>query len=109
MPALHYAVTATIHDPEIAREYTRWLLEGHTDAVLRGGATAASVVRLDGDGPARIETRYRFPSRDAFAAYEAGPAVALREEGRARFAGRGVEFERRVGEVLAEQGTARGG
>ncbi len=108
MPALLYAVTATIHDPGLCREYTRWLLAGHIDAVLRGGATAASVVRLDGDGPARIETRYRFPSREAFAAYEAGPAIALREEGRALFAGRGVEFERRVGEFLADQGGADG-
>lgn len=101
MPAFFYSVTATIEDPAVASEYAGWLLQGHTDAVLRGGALSARVIRLDGE-TRRIETQYVFPSRDIFADYEAGPAIALREEGRRRFAGRGVTFERRWGEILGD-------
>lgn len=101
MSAFFYSVTATIEHPAVAREYTEWLLHGHTDAVIRGGALSARVIRLD-DESIRIETQYLFPSRGAFSDYEAGPAVELREEGRRLFAGRGVAFERRSGELLAD-------
>lgn len=112
MPAIIYTVTASIpaSDPAsaqaTAREFLGWLTGGHTAEVIAGGATSASVVVLDPEPdeqapPTRIETRYRFPSRAAFDAYEAGPAIPLREDGRSRFGGR-VAFERRVGEVIQE-------
>lgn len=112
MPAFIYTVTATIpaSDPasgaSTAREFIDWLTGGHTAEVIEGGATSATVITLDPDPdeqspPMRIETRYRFPSRAAFDAYEAGPAIPLREDGRSRFGGR-VAFERRVGEAIQE-------
>ena len=105
MARISYCVTASLPDEATALEYLDWLHGGHLDGVLLGGAETAEVVRLDGDG-FRIETRYCFPSRDAFASYEAGPAVALREDGRARFGPeRGIAFERRVGEVVNGQIT----
>lgn len=97
MAKISYCVTATLPDEATAREYLGWLLGRHIEGVLIGGSERAEVVRLDGE-PARIETRYVFPSRAALGAYEAGPALALREDGRRRFGDRGVGFERRVGE-----------
>ncbi len=102
MPKLFYAVTATIGDAALRDEYVGWLTGGHIEAVIAGGAESARLVVLDGDGPARVETQYVFPSRDVFEAYQAGPAVPLREDGVRRFGGRGVVFERRIGEVAAE-------
>jgi len=106
MPKLFYAVTATINDRATARDYLAWLAEGHTAAVIDGGAESARVIVLDHDdgandeaAPTRIETQYVFPSREAFAAYEAGPAIPLREEGKRRFATRGIAFERRSGKI----------
>jgi hypothetical protein len=100
MGKLSYCVTATLPDADSARAYQDWLLQGHVEGVLLGGAERAEVVRLDAE-PLRIETRYVFPSREAFAAYEAGPAAALRADGQTRFPpSSGVRFERRVGELL---------
>lgn len=99
MGKVFYAVTASITDPATARAYRDWLEGGHADAVIAGGAESARVVELDSEGTHRIETQYVFPSRAAFEAYEAGPAVELRADGRRRFA-EGVVFERRVGEIV---------
>ncbi|MFG0275859.1 MAG: DUF4286 domain-containing protein [Phycisphaerales bacterium] len=96
MAKVSYCVTATLPDEATAREYLDWLLGGHIEGVLVGGAERAAVVRLDGP-PIRIESRYVFPSREAMAAYEAGPAIPLREDGKRRFGDRSVTFERRVG------------
>ena len=97
MPKISYCVTATLPDEATAAEYLDWLLGGHIEGVLVGGAERGEVVRLDGDA-IRIESRYVFPSREAMADYEAGPAIPLREDGKRRFGDRGVSFERRVGE-----------
>jgi hypothetical protein len=97
MSKIVYSVTATIPDAASAEEYVQWLVDGHVEGVLLGGAETGEVVRLDGD-PIRVETRYVFPSREAFNAYEAGPAAELRADGKRRFpAERGFQFERRVG------------
>lgn len=100
MAKVSYCVTATLPDEATAGEYLDWLLGGHIEGVLVGGAERAEVVRLDGE-PIRIESRYVFPSRQAMADYEAGPAIPLREDGKRRFGDRGVSFERRVGEFQA--------
>ena len=100
MAKVYYAVTASIADPATARAYRDWLAGGHVDAVIAGGAESARVIEVDSDGAHRIETQYVFTSREAFEAYEAGPAVELRADGRRRFA-EGVAFERRVGEVVS--------
>lgn len=97
MGKIVYSVTATIPDAASAEEYVRWLVDGHVEGVLLGGAETGEVVRLEGE-PIRVETRYVFSSREAFAAYEAGPAIALRSDGKQRFPSeRGFTFERRVG------------
>jgi hypothetical protein len=81
-------------------EYVAWLEDGHLQAVLDGGAVRAALVVLDGDGaPFRVQSKYRFPSRDAFKTYEREVAPALRAAGVSGFAARGVTFERSLGVV----------
>jgi hypothetical protein len=116
MPSLPlaYTVVATLPDERTLAEYTAWLLAGHIQAVLRGGATSAEVIGPDpaalaeGGAPIRVESRYIFPTRAAFEAYEAVHAPALRADGAARFGGRpGVSFSRAVGLVLGREEVTR--
>jgi hypothetical protein len=95
-----YTVAAAFDDPAVAAEWLRWLTDGHVAAVLAGGATAAEVVELD--GPKRsFEVRYRFPSQQAFAAYERDHASRLRAEGLQRFPPeRGVSYRRTLGVIV---------
>jgi Domain of unknown function (DUF4286) len=81
-------------------EYVAWLEDGHLDAVLKGGASRAALVVLDGDeAPFRVQSKYRFPSREAYKDYERLVAPALRAAGISGFATRGVTFERSLGVV----------
>jgi hypothetical protein len=100
-----YTVTAQFEDQAVAREYAHWLVEErHLQHVLDGGARAAQLIRV---GPLHLEVRYLFADEAAFQAYEAGPAVALRAEGLARFpATRGVKLSRATGTLLAALGSA---
>ncbi len=102
MNALSYTVTATLPDESTAAEYVAWLLDGHIQGVVDGGATSASVVRLrQPDDAIRVETRYLFANRSEYDRYVAEFAPALREDGLARFGpNRGVTFGRTVGEVI---------
>ncbi len=96
---LVYSVRIEVPDEAMASELLDWLEHDHASDVVRAGALMAEVVRLDGEQPV-IETRYHFASREAFEAYEAGPAVLLRAEGRERFGPeRGVKMIRSVGVV----------
>jgi hypothetical protein len=104
--SIAYTVTADFDDLAVAAEYVRWLQEGHLAAVLDGGATEATLVRVEPSpaAPLRFEVRYRFPSMDTFRRYEAEFAPRLRAEGLARFpASRGVRMARALGEVLSTQ------
>lgn len=116
MPSLPlaYTVVATLPDERTLEEYIAWLLGGHIQAVLRGGATAAEVIGLDRDdrkgsgAPFQVESRYTFPTREAFATYEADHAPALRADGATRFGGRaGVSFSRAFGMVLGREVLTR--
>jgi hypothetical protein len=101
MATVAYTVAATFTDDALADEWLRWLTGGHVAEVLAGGATAAEVVALDGPGRA-FEVRYRFPSREAFAAYERDHAPRLRAEGLRLFpVEKGVTYCRSVGAVHA--------
>lgn len=102
MAALAYTVTATLPDEPTAGEYLRWLEDGHVDQVIEGGAKSAMIVRITEPAtPIRVETRYIFPNRDAFDAYERDHAPRLRSEGLELFGpDRAVSFERRVGTVI---------
>lgn len=94
-----YTVTAELPSADIAREFLAWLEDDHLREVVAAGALDGEATLLDGDGHV-VECRYRFASREAFAAYEAGPAEALRADGRARFGPeRGVKMRRATGEV----------
>ncbi len=96
-----YTVTASFTDSAVADELIDWLVGGHLADVCEAGAQDAEVVQLDGT-PVRIQVRYHFADREAFAAYERDHAERLRGEGRERFtAERGVSFERSTGLVIA--------
>jgi hypothetical protein len=101
MTAIAYTVVATLPDEATASEYVAWLRRGHVDAVLRGGAGNAVIVRLQEPAqPIRVETRYVFPDRATFDRYLARTAPELRTEGLTRFGpDRGVAYQRTVGEV----------
>ncbi len=69
--------------------------------MVAGGASTAEVNVLESDdGVVRVESLYTFPSRAALQAYFDGPAIALREEGKALFMDTGkISFSRRIGEI----------
>lgn len=106
MDRIAYSVIATLPDATTASEYTKWLADGHVQAVLAGGALSAEVVRMeDPAGKFQVESRYVFGSRAAFERYLRETAPGLRAQGLARYpASRGVTFERRIG-TLAWEGT----
>lgn len=107
MPEVAYTVTATLPDERTLADYVEWLLGGHIQAVVRGGALSAEVIGPSSNGPNgsetvfRVESRYIFPTQEAFATYEAVHAPALRADGSTRFGGRaGISFARSVGNVV---------
>ena len=78
-----YTVRSEFPDAATRARYLEWLCGGHAAALVsEGGALRAEVAELD-DGA--VEARYTFASREAFDAYEAGPAIALRADGAVRF------------------------
>lgn len=93
-----YSVHSEFADEQTRQRYLDWLTGGHAQALItEGGALRAEVTQLD-DGS--VETRYLFASREAFAAYEAGPAARLRADGAAKFPpSSGVRSTRRTGDL----------
>ncbi len=106
MSAIAYTVIATLPNDAIAHDYIAWLEDGHIDAVIKGGAHSARIVRLDPDdaapaGEARVEVRYIFSTRQLFDRYVAEFAPALRADGQKLFGpSTGVRFARTVGVVI---------
>ncbi len=99
MSEIHYTVGCSFTDPAVAERWLAWLRDEHLADVCAGGATAAQVVAMDGDDIA-YEVRYRFPSRQAFQAYERDHAPRLRTEGLERFPlSLGLTYRRTVGEA----------
>jgi hypothetical protein len=96
---LLYVVQAEFDDARVADEYLNWLTrEGHVAHVVASGARVARVIQL---GPTLLQVQYEFVDQTAYAAYEAGPAVGLRAEGRRRFSPeRGVRFTRSIGSIV---------
>ncbi len=99
--AIEYVVRILCETEGHRARMERWLLDGHFTDVIASGAGSASLTRFD-DAPLALEARYRFASRDSFAAYERDHAPRLRAEGLARFP-EGVRFERRLGDVLGDR------
>ncbi len=104
MSAIAYTVSATLPDDDTAARYIAWLEDGHIDAVIKGGAHSAMIVRMERESPTdppRVETRYIFATRAAFETYVQHHAPALRAEGLKLFGpASGVRFARSIGQVL---------
>lgn len=104
MSAIAYTVTAVFPNETIRDEYIAWLEDGHIDAVVKGGAHSAMIVKLEreaGERGPQVEVRYIFPTRELFDRYVREFAPTLRSDGLARFGpARGVSMSRRIGEVL---------
>ncbi len=102
MPAIAYPVIATLPDLATRDAYIAWLDNGHLDAVIKGGAHAASIVVIeDPASPIQVETRYTFPTKDVFDQYVARFAPALRADGLKHFPPeKGVAMTRRLGRIL---------
>jgi len=103
MAKLAYTVTATLPDEATTSAYVAWLLDGHIQGVVEGGAETAEVSRLTEPAkPIRVESRYVFSDRRAYERYVAETAPRLRAEGIKKFGPQtGVTFERRIGEIAA--------
>lgn len=104
-----YAVTATLPNPQTASDYIAWLKDGHVDAVINAGAHSAMIIQHDPPSnqpqhqppPVTIETRYIFPTRQAFQHYEQHHAPVLRQDGLNRFGQTpGITFKRTLGQIL---------
>jgi hypothetical protein len=102
MSAVAYTVIATFSNEDVRREYIEWLESGHIDAVVRGGAHAAAIVRIDDPStPLEVQTRYIFQTRQALDRYLEHVAPSLRADGIAKFPPeRGVQMRRQIGTVL---------
>ncbi|MBL0926038.1 MAG: DUF4286 family protein [Phycisphaerales bacterium] len=104
MNAVAYTVRAHLPDEATADAYVAWLEDGHVDAVIRGGAHSAMIVRLDADSPGGrpcVEVRYVFSTRELLDRYFAEHAPALRAEGLRLFGpDKGVRMERTVGTIV---------
>ncbi len=99
---LRYTVTVTLPDEATADRFMAWLRNGHIAEVIAGGATSATICRVDGD-TITYDIAYRFPSRAAFATYERDHAPRLREEGRTLFPpAAGIVYQRTVAAVVAQ-------
>ena len=82
-----YTVYIECVNQSLADEFLQWLEHDHVRDVVQAGALRGEVCVLDHDPP-RIACRYEFASREAFHAYEVGPAIELRKEGVERFGSR---------------------
>lgn len=96
-----YSVRSRFSNHEARAEFIAWLADGHLADVVKAGALDAELVEFEpdpergSDAPGDVESRYHFASREAYEAYAAGPAVALRAEGMARFPpSRGIAMTR---------------
>ncbi len=92
-----YLIRAGFADSATRDRYVEWLRNGHALAVVREGGALSGEVTILEDGS--VESRYLFGSREAFDAYEAGPASALRADGARLFPPEsGVRLVRSLGE-----------
>jgi len=88
-----YVVRIIIDDPSAFAAFVAWLRERHVADVCAAGRCAGEIVVVDvpKDAPRVVEARYRFASREAFAAYERDHAPRLRSDGIAELARLGLE------------------
>lgn len=107
MPTVVYSVFAALPDKPTLDRYLAWLSGGHVQAVIAGGASGATVSRLEPLDDNRVRIDYRFPDRAALDRYERTAAPKLRAEGLRLFPPEsGVRIDR---QVALEQFAAAGG
>ena len=98
---ISYVVRCEFDAQLVMHRFTAWLRDGHCAEVCRAGARSAELIVLDGDTLA-LEVRYVFPSREAFATYEADHAPRLRAEGLRLKGEDEVRFFRATGEIILQ-------
>lgn len=106
-----YFVRSSFTNADVRAEFIAWLRDGHLADVVRAGALDAELVEFEpaAGGIGDVESRYHFASRGAFERYAAGPAVALRAEGAAKFPPtRGIVMQRGEGRSLIRVTSRRG-
>ena len=100
MSEVVYTVTVSFTREPMVRAWLDWMDQGHVADVIAGGATSAEIVQLDLPEPT-FDVHYRFPSHEAFTAYERDHAPRLRAEGLKLFpTEKGVTYKRTVGRVV---------
>ncbi|CAG1009576.1 hypothetical protein PHYC_03720 [Phycisphaerales bacterium] len=101
MPRVSYTVTATLPDQPTRLDFVRWLKQGHTDAVICGGAASVEIVVIEEPAsPPMVQVRYVFPDRTAYDRYVQHFAPALRAEGLRMFGPeKGVSMSRHLGTI----------
>lgn len=92
--AFAYVVRCTFEDAHTRDVFFGWLRDRHVGDVIASGALDGEIVLVD--SPTATEVRYRFASREAYNAYEQGPATARRQEGLDALAKLGVAPDRGV-------------
>ena len=107
MPEVSYTVECSFSTDcpaRIIQQWLDWLVSGHIQDVLDGGATSGEIFEMEapaedgGDVARRFEIRYRFPDRAAFESYEQLHAPRLRDEGLQKFPlDNGLSYRRTVG------------
>ena len=97
-----YMVTSEISDPDLAQRYIAWLGSGHLQDVCAAGALDAEVTAVldPTTGAMTVISRYHFAAREAYDAYDTGPAVALRAAFHEAFPEQ-IDVNRMVAEVVA--------
>ncbi len=99
---IEYAVRAIFPDQSFVQPYLDWLVDGHINDVLGGGAVSGYAI-IESDLPENhaVVSRYLFPSRDAFDQYERETAPRLRKEGSEKFGPHtGIVMSRTLGTVI---------
>lgn len=100
MNSFRYVVGVTLPNTDLAERWLDWLRNGHIAEVIAGGATEATIYRVDGTDHS-FEIVYAFPTREAFVHYERDHAPRLREEGRRLFPPeQGVVYRRSTAEFI---------
>lgn len=98
-----YEVVCRFDDEAHVAPFAAWLRSRHVSDVLDAGASRGEILLPKGEGAA-VRVLYTYPSEAALAAYEAGPATALRAESLAFVRSLGAEgkvtFTRTRGELL---------
>jgi len=104
MTRIAYTVHAEFDNESVRDEFVEWLEDGHVDAVIKGGAHSAMIVRFgpdNADASWGVEVRYIFSTREIFDRYQEHYAPALRADGLERFPPeRGVRLSRTIGEIV---------